>query len=102
MFLFTAWKIFFFGKELMKDYISKLCISGQVILDKNQKIKTVVNKLKTIDTEFRNFQMELLAGEKDFMTTVREHGCSFTFDFSKVYWNTKLGMLTISTLLLIM
>lgn len=74
-----------------------LCISGQVILDKNQKIKTVVNKLKTIDTEFRNFQMELLAGEKDFMTTVREHGCSFTFDFSKVYWNTKLGMLTIST-----
>uniref|UniRef100_K1PTG5 tRNA (guanine(37)-N1)-methyltransferase n=1 Tax=Magallana gigas TaxID=29159 RepID=K1PTG5_MAGGI len=64
---------------------------GQVILDKHRTIKTVVNKLKSIDSEFRNFKMELLAGEPDFTTTVKEHGCTFTFDFSKVYWNTKLG-----------
>ncbi|XP_061173935.1 tRNA (guanine(37)-N1)-methyltransferase-like [Saccostrea echinata] len=64
---------------------------GQVILDKHRIIKTVVNKLKTIDSEFRNFQMELLAGEEDYIATVKEHGCTFTFDFSKVYWNTKLG-----------
>lgn len=66
-------------------------ISGQVILDKHRTIKTVVNKLKSIDSEFRNFKMELLAGEQDYTTTVKEHGCTFTFDFSKVYWNTKLG-----------
>jgi tRNA (guanine37-N1)-methyltransferase len=34
--------------------------------------------------------MELLAGENQMLTTVKEHGCSFTFDFSKVYWNSRL------------
>lgn len=34
--------------------------------------------------------MELLAGDNDMMTTVRESDCTFTFDFSKVYWNSRL------------
>ena len=34
--------------------------------------------------------MELLAGEENMITTVKEHGCTFTLDFSKVYWNSRL------------
>ena len=62
-----------------------------MILDKNSpQIKTVVNKVNAIDETYRFFQMELLAGENKMLTTVKEHGCSFTFDFSKVYWNSRL------------
>ena len=64
--------------------------TGQVLLDKHPHIRTVVNKLGSIDTQFRFFNMELLAGEDNTVATVRENGCSFTFDFAKVYWNSRL------------
>ena len=34
--------------------------------------------------------MEVLAGDSDMKTSVKEHGCVFEFDFSKVYWNSRL------------
>lgn len=34
--------------------------------------------------------MEVLAGEKDTNVAIRENGCTFRFDFSKVYWNSRL------------
>ena len=63
---------------------------GSVILDKNPVIKTVVNKVGAIETIFRFFQMEILAGEDRMQVEVREEGCIFTFDYSKVYWNSRL------------
>ncbi|ORZ17893.1 guanine(37)-N1-methyltransferase [Absidia repens] len=63
---------------------------GQVILDKNKNITSVVNKLNSIDTTFRFFQMEVLAGDTNMVTEVKESGCKFRFDFSKVYWNSRL------------
>ncbi|XP_064404003.1 tRNA (guanine(37)-N1)-methyltransferase-like [Halichondria panicea] len=65
-------------------------IIGQVTLDKHQLIKTVVNKTDQIDNTFRFFKMEVLAGEDNLVATINENGCSFTFDFSKVYWNSRL------------
>jgi tRNA (guanine37-N1)-methyltransferase len=53
-------------------------------------VKTVVNKLNSIHNEFRFFDMEVLAGAPEFVTTTSESGCTFTFDFSKVYWNSRL------------
>ena len=64
---------------------------GQVIVDKNAAIKTVVNKLQSIHAEYRYFDMELLAGEENFITTSIEHKIKFKMDFSKVYWNSRLG-----------
>ncbi|XP_071116159.1 tRNA (guanine(37)-N(1))-methyltransferase-like [Haliotis cracherodii] len=64
---------------------------GQVISDKLPNISTVVNKLDVIDNTFRNFKMELLAGEDNYVTQVRENGCIYEFDFSKVYWNPRLS-----------
>eukprot|EP01060_Flectonema_neradi_P004272 TRINITY_DN12781_c0_g2_i1.p1 TRINITY_DN12781_c0_g2~~TRINITY_DN12781_c0_g2_i1.p1 ORF type:complete len:429 (+),score=76.71 TRINITY_DN12781_c0_g2_i1:78-1289(+) len=63
---------------------------GQVILDKNPGLKTVVNKLGAIGSEFREFQFELLAGKADYNATVKQHNCTFTVPYDKVYWNSRL------------
>jgi tRNA (guanine37-N1)-methyltransferase len=55
-------------------------------------VKTVINKLDNVGTEnaFRTFQYEVLHGEDDMNVELREQGCTFKFDFAKVYWNTRL------------
>ena len=65
---------------------------GAVVLSKtvNQGITTVVNKVDTVRSKYRIFQMEVIAGEENFIVTQLHIGCKFTFDFSKVYWNTRL------------
>ena len=66
-------------------------ILGEVLLMKVPTAETVVNKLNTIDNTYRNFQMEVLAGRDDTVTTTKEHGNTFKMDFAKVYWNPRLG-----------
>ncbi|CAO3627566.1 unnamed protein product [Cunninghamella echinulata] len=63
---------------------------GQVFLDKNKSITSVVNKINNIDTTYRFFKMEVLAGDSNMIAEVKESGCKFKFDFSKVYWNSRL------------
>ncbi|KAL2789856.1 tRNA (guanine(37)-N1)-methyltransferase isoform 2, partial [Daubentonia madagascariensis] len=41
---------------------------GQVMIDKNPGITSVVNKINNIDNTYRNFQMEVLCGEENMMT----------------------------------
>ncbi|CAG8701993.1 5848_t:CDS:2, partial [Scutellospora calospora] len=57
---------------------------------KNSKVTTVVNKTDMIDTTYRFFKMEILAGENNMITEVKESNCRFRFDFSQVYWNSRL------------
>ncbi|TYH12521.1 hypothetical protein ES288_A06G073900v1 [Gossypium darwinii] len=68
-----------------KDVIAK------VIYDKNYpRIKTVVNKVGTITNEFRVPKFEILAGESDMATEVKQYGATFKLDYSLVYWNSRL------------
>jgi len=76
--------------NLNDEYLSYKHIIGQVILDKNKRLRTVVNKLDSIDTQFRFFKMELLAGEPNYIVEHIESDCRFKFDFSRVYWNSRL------------
>lgn len=64
---------------------------AQVLYDKVPNTRTVVNKLDAIDNTYRNFQMEVLAGDNDMMVKVCENKCTYEFDFSKVYWNPRLS-----------
>jgi tRNA (guanine37-N1)-methyltransferase len=82
---------------------------GSVLLEKNQPaIRTVVNKIGSIETTYRTFPMEVLAGyglddvnittttnnslESDWsVTTTKEEGCTFQLDFRTVYWNSRLS-----------
>ncbi|KAM4830456.1 tRNA (guanine(37)-N(1))-methyltransferase [Urocitellus parryii] len=64
---------------------------GQVMIDKNPGITSAVNKINNIDNTYRNFQMEVLSGEENMLTKVRENNYTYEFDFSKVYWNPRLS-----------
>ena len=65
---------------------------AEVLLDKNPTIKTVINKTDFVgsDSAFRTFGYEVLAGTPDLDVEVRENGCIFSFNYAKVYWNSKL------------
>ncbi|KAJ7786602.1 Met-10+ like-protein-domain-containing protein [Mycena metata] len=76
--------------NLNNDYLPYKHQIGQILLDKNASIRTVVNKLDMIDTQFRFFKMELLAGDPDYIVEHSESDCRFTFDFTQVYWNSRL------------
>ncbi|KAJ7651669.1 Met-10+ like-protein-domain-containing protein [Mycena polygramma] len=76
--------------NLKDEYLPYKHQIGQILLDKNAQIKTVVNKLDTIDTPFRFFKMELLAGDPEYVVEHHEADCRFTFDFTQVYWNSRL------------
>lgn len=76
--------------NLREEYSAYRFFIGQVILEKNRHIRTVVNKLDSIDNEFRFFKMEKLAGDDEYEVMVSESNCSFTFDFRTVYWNSRL------------
>jgi tRNA (guanine37-N1)-methyltransferase len=68
-------------------------ILAQLILDKCPKIETVVNKLDDVGAAsiYRTFPMEILAGREDTVVEVRATDCRFSFDFAKVYWNSRLN-----------
>ncbi|KPI98070.1 tRNA (guanine-N(1)-)-methyltransferase [Papilio xuthus] len=74
-------------REHLLDY-KKLI--GEVLIDKIKTCSTVVNKNNIIDNTYRNFSMEIIAGEENYIVTVKENNCNFRFDFSKVYWNPRL------------
>ena len=76
--------------NLRPEYQPYKKLIGQVILDKIKNVETVVNKLDTIGNTFRVFNMEILAGKPEYVTIQKESDCRFKFDFSKVYWNSRL------------
>ncbi|KAK3496653.1 Met-10+ like-protein-domain-containing protein [Neurospora hispaniola] len=78
--------------NLRERYIPYKKVIAEVILDKTTNIRTVINKVDNVgaESEFRTFQYEVLAGPDDMQVQVTENACSFEFDYSKVYWNSKL------------
>jgi tRNA (guanine37-N1)-methyltransferase len=81
--------------NLREDLVPYQYWVGKVLLDKNQPtIKTVVNKLGQIETEYRTFGMQVIAGYDGdgwSRVTVKEEGCQFELDFQQVYWNSRLA-----------
>ncbi|KAL6579723.1 hypothetical protein OROMI_007747 [Orobanche minor] len=68
-----------------KDVIAK------VIYDKTHpRIKTVVNKVGAITNEFRVPKFEILAGDGNMVTEVKQYGAIFKLDYGLVYWNSRL------------
>ncbi|GAB5033855.1 trna (guanine-n)-methyltransferase-like protein [Nannochloropsis oceanica] len=78
--------------NLRDAYLPYKRLIAQVILDKNSpRIRTVVNKTGNIETRFRTFPLEVLAGENNLEVSVRESGATFHFNYAEVYWNSRLS-----------
>ena len=78
--------------NLRDRYLPYKRLIAEVILDKIQHVRTVINKVDVVGTtsEYRTFQYELLMGDPDMNVELKEQGCMFRFDYSKVYWNSRL------------
>mmetsp|Transcript_18011 Transcript_18011/g.24147 ORF Transcript_18011/g.24147 Transcript_18011/m.24147 type:complete len:163 (+) Transcript_18011:483-971(+) len=67
-------------------------VIGQVIMDKNATIKTVVSKIGQIETTFRFYDLECIAGDDSTYETIHvEDKVRFKVDISRVYWCSKLS-----------
>ncbi|GBE63050.1 tRNA (guanine(37)-N1)-methyltransferase [Babesia ovata] len=65
-------------------------IIAKILLDKHKHIKTVVNKVREVDNEFRTMELELLGGVDDLVAVQHENSYTFKIDFRNVYWNSRL------------
>ncbi|KAK5941420.1 tRNA(m(1)G37)methyltransferase [Knufia obscura] len=79
--------------NLREQFLPYKHLIGQVLIDKNVGVKTVINKLNDVGTEsvFRTFPYEVLAGPDDLNVTVHHAECEFKFNYAEVYWNTRNG-----------
>jgi tRNA (guanine37-N1)-methyltransferase len=79
--------------NLREPYLPYKKLVADVLMDKNPVVRSVINKIDDVGehSEFRTFKYELLAGDPDMNVEVKAESCVFTFDFSKVYWNTRLN-----------
>ena len=69
---------------------STASIIGNVLIDKLPHIQTVVRKTANITNQFRVLPLRLVAGTENYIVSVKESDCTFKFDYSTVYWNSRL------------
>ena len=79
--------------NLREQFLPYKYLIGQVLVDKNHGVRTVINKLQDVGTDsiFRTFPYEVLAGPDDLDVTLHHANCEFKFNFGEVYWNTRNG-----------
>lgn len=89
---FNSWIVSSAHLNLREEYLPYKAIIAEVLMDKNPGIRTVINKIDEVgeQNEYRTFNYELLAGVPDMEVEVHESNCVFRFDYSKVYWNSRL------------
>ena len=76
--------------NLRDDYLKYKYFIGQLVLDKNPSISTVVNKVGKIENVYRTYEMEILAGEENYNVEHKEGNIKFKFDLRKTYWCSRL------------
>ncbi|KAB8206101.1 hypothetical protein BDV34DRAFT_212541 [Aspergillus parasiticus] len=78
--------------NLREQYTPYKYLIAQVLKDKNPTVRTVIRKTEDVgaQSEFRTFPFEFLAGDEDMNVIQHEQDCEFRFDYSRVYWNSRL------------
>lgn len=79
--------------NLRDEFLPYKHLIATVLQDKNPTVRTVINKTDDVGqaNEYRTFGYELLAGDPDLNVEIHEANCTFRFDYSKVYWNSRLS-----------
>ncbi|PLN82273.1 hypothetical protein BDW42DRAFT_184888 [Aspergillus taichungensis] len=78
--------------NLREQFVPYRFMIAEILKDKNPTIRTVIRKTEDVGahSEFRTFPFEHLAGDKDMNVIQHEQNCEFRFDYSRVYWNSRL------------
>ena len=76
--------------NLREEYLKYKYVIGELILEKNPSIKTVVNKIGKIENIYRTYNMEILSGEENYFVEHKEDSIIFKFDLRKTYWCSRL------------
>ena len=76
--------------NLRDQFIKYKYFIGQLVLDKNPSVTTVVNKIGKIENVFRTYTMEVIAGEENYNVEHKEGNIRFKFDLRKTYWCSRL------------
>ena len=76
--------------NLREQYLKYKYFIGQLVLDKNPSLSTVVNKVGKIENVYRTYEMEILAGEENYNVEHKEGNIKFKFDLRKTYWCSRL------------
>ncbi|KAL4201856.1 hypothetical protein AMTRI_Chr02g218110 [Amborella trichopoda] len=88
--------------NLRDEHLPFRKLIAKVVLDKNQpKIQTVVNKIDSIQNDYRTMQLEVLAGNHSLVTTVIENGLRFQVDLA-TYIMSALWLLTFECVLFVL
>ncbi|KAL9127211.1 MAG: hypothetical protein Q9217_003867 [Psora testacea] len=79
--------------NLREEQLAYKHLIAAVLLDKVPNIRTVINKIDDVGSTnvYRTFSHEVLGGDPDLNVEVTEEGCTYRFDYSKVYWNSRLN-----------
>lgn len=79
--------------NLRDEFLPYKHLIATVLHDKNPTVRTVINKTDDVGqaNEYRTFGYELLAGDPDLNVEIHEANCTFRFDYSTVYWNSRLS-----------
>ncbi|KAI9927806.1 hypothetical protein ASPWEDRAFT_52354 [Aspergillus wentii DTO 134E9] len=78
--------------NLREQFLPYKYLIAEILKDKNKSIRTVINKTEDVGShsQFRTFPFELLIGDEDMNVVQHEQDCEFHFDYSRVYWNSRL------------
>ena len=76
--------------NLRDEYLKYKYVIGELILEKNPSIKTVINKIGKIENIYRTYNMEILSGEENYFVEHKEDSIIFKFDIRKTYWCSRL------------
>lgn len=77
--------------ELSSELLEYRSLVGSAIMSVNRKIRSVLRKASPVQAEFRLREYEVIAGDRDTVTTHKEYGSSLRVDPSRVYFSPRLS-----------
>jgi len=77
--------------EIPLELESKEKTIGKALLDVNPQLRAVFKKASAVEGAHRVRSLKKLAGTGNAETTYKEHGCTYKFDISKVFFTPRLS-----------
>lgn len=64
---------------------------GAITCEKEPTITTVITKIDTVQSKYRTYNFELIGGVPQYHVKLIQDGITYSFNYTKVYWNSRLS-----------